>query len=214
MFAYLRSVLRARPVVLACILGALAATPARAADTACELHVWPSSGLNSVYHGWAHGGIVNGAVTGRDGYPPVSADPLATAAQLPLIREAAPETALGLAGYSVVVHPEALSSRAARTTPGRIAASQAGCYAELVVDDVVFRQDWVNGSFLTTMFRFRMFGPDSAPTRSFGTWVKTPIKLTPIKPPTDQAAADAEMRAAYRENFALFGAALQRPAKR
>lgn len=64
-------------------------------ETGCELHVWPGSGLNSIYSGWFHGGIVNGAVTGRDGYPVVPTEPIDTPDQVELLAKAAPQNLLG-----------------------------------------------------------------------------------------------------------------------
>lgn len=178
----------------------------------CELHVWPGAGLNSIYNGWFHGGIVNGAVTGRDGYAAVPSEPINTRAQADLLAKAQLQDLLKQPGYRLVLHPEALPSRTIRSTATRI-APVAGCYAELVVDTVVFQQDWVDGSFLKVLFRYRDFGSDSLPRRSFGAWVKTRLLLLPPKPDTDMAAAAAEVRAAFSNDIALFAAALLKPPK-
>ena len=69
------------------------------AEQACELHIWPSSGLRSVYYGWFHAGIVDGAVTGRQGYPPVPKDPLPSALQVELMDKFGVPHALGLPAY-------------------------------------------------------------------------------------------------------------------
>ncbi|WP_448500818.1 hypothetical protein [Sphingomonas sp.] len=178
---------------------------------ACTLHVWPSDGLGSVYSGWFHGGIVNGAVNGRDGYPPVAKDPLMPSAQTDAIAEAAPQRLIGDGQARLVVHDAPLPSRTARSSAGRIAADATGCYGELIVDDVTLRQDLVTGSHLMTLFRYRHFGDADLPDRSFGTWVKTKLNVDPAKDP-NQAAP--ELRRAYIANFSLFADALARPARK
>lgn len=183
----------------------------------CELHVWPSGELNSVYHGWFHGGIVNGAVTGRDGYPEVPADPLGAASQAALLDRAQPQMIIGRDNYKLVIHAQPLTSREIRTTPGRLTTDGAACYAELIVDDVFLQQDVFHGSYLKSSFRYRDFGdgtaPAATPVRVFGTWVKTPLKLFPPKDGIDLKAASEELKSAYVENFALFGEGLNKPVK-
>ncbi|MET0923666.1 MAG: hypothetical protein ABWY47_11055, partial [Xanthobacteraceae bacterium] len=90
----------------------------------------------------------------------------------------------------------------------------AACYAELIVDDVVLRQDTFTGDFLTMMFRFRDFGSGPVPTRTFGTWVKTRLLAFPPKSEAGNAAALAELRSAYTQNIALFFTALLKKPKR
>lgn len=177
----------------------------------CELHVWPATGLNSVYHGWFHGGIVNGAVTAREGYPVVPADPVDTLAQVTLLTGAKPQHMLNRDGDTLVVHAEALSSRAIRSATTRLDVSTAPCYAELIVDDVFLQQDVVSGSFLKTLFRYREFGAAPQPQRVFGTWVKTPLKLFPPKSPDSLPASQAEFKSAFVHNVELFGIALMTP---
>lgn len=183
-------------------------------QTNCELHVWPGSGLGSAYHGWFHGGIANGAVTGREGYPQVPAEPLATAEQKGMLDTIQPQALIGLADYRLVLHDEALPSRQIRTATTRILADGAPCYAELIVDDVFFQQDWVNGSALKILFRFRQFGDGAAPTRTFGSWVQTPITRLPLKDASELPAAVEELRNAYRANVRKFGVLLQKPPKK
>lgn len=179
----------------------------------CELHVWPGAGLNSVFSGWLHGGIVNGAVTGRDGYPSVPSEPISTQNQAELLAQAQPQMLLHRPEYRLVLHGDALPSRTIRTTATRIAPASSACYAELIVDSVVFQQDWVDGSFLKVLFRYRDFGTDPAPRRTFGAWVKTKLLLLPPKPGADMTAAAAELRAAFSKDIALFATALAKPPK-
>lgn len=175
----------------------------------CELHVWPSSGLRSVYHGWFHGGIVDGAVKGRDGYPEVPADPLDTVQQLAMIRAAALQDVFGRGDYAVVVHDTPQSTVAIRQNTARLASSTSACYAELILEDVFFQQDVVNGGSLKTLMRFRDFGAADRFARQFGTWTKTPLIAFPPKEPAMNAEALAEIRTAFRSNLFAFAGALK-----
>lgn len=197
-----------------------------ATGAGCELHVWPASGLNSVYYGWLHGGIVNGATTGRDGYPQVPTDPMDVPSQIALLTESQPQIPLGLADYRLVVHGEALSSREIRTSTARLGGSASPCYSELIIDDIFFQQGVFSGSDLKTSFRFRDFGSSQTPQRTFGTWVHTPLlrfamganssggKSSAIEKGQDPTAAIEEMKAAYKQNVVKFAQALLKPAKK
>ena len=184
------------------------------ADQACELHIWPSSGLRSVYYGWFHAGIVDGAVTGREGYPPVPKDPLPSALQIELMEKFGVPTALGLPAYKAIWHAEALDSRAIRSTPGRLSSSTAACYAELIGDDVFFQQDVFSGSYLKSLIRFRAFGPGPTPTRTFSTWTQTQLTSFPPKEDSQNEAALKELRFAFTNNINAFGGFLNKPQKK
>jgi len=185
-----------------------------AAMEACELHVWPSTGLRSVFHGWLHGGIVDGAVTGRDGYPEVPPEPLVTARQIALLETAGLDNLLGRPGYAVTIHPAPLTSVKIRQSRTRLIASQSNCYAELILEDAFFQEDFVNGGSLKMLIRFRDFGPGKGPMQQFGTWTRTPLKLFPPKEPSQYQAAVAELEAAFRANLAEFAAAREGGKKR
>lgn len=177
--------------------------------TACELHIWPSGGLRSVYHGWLHGGIVDGAVTGREGYPEVPADPLTIARQVAMLQSAPVDDILGRADDVMIVHAAPLSSVKLRQSRTRMAVSPSPCYAELILEDVFFQEDIVNGSSLKTLIRFRDFGAARDAPRQFGTWTRTALKLFPPREPRQNEAALAELDAAFRANIEQFAAALQ-----
>jgi hypothetical protein len=209
-------------LLLTGIAQAQTAAPATGGAGGCELHVWPASGLNSVYYGWLHGGIVNGATTGRDGYPQVPTDPMDVPSQIAMLTEAQPQIPLGLTDYRLVVHGEALSSRDIRASTTRLGGSDSPCYSELIIDDIFFQQGVFSGSDLKTSFRFREFGAAATPQRIFGTWVHTPLlrfamgsnkstsdgKSSAIEKGQDPAAAIEEMKAAYKQNVVKFAQAL------
>lgn len=178
------------------------AAPANPAG--CEFHVWPGDGLMSVLYGWFHGGIVNGAVQGRPGYPTLPPDPIDTATQAQILAELQPQRLIGQADYRLIVHDSALPSRTIRTTPGRIAQSASPCYDELIVDDVVLQQDFMNGSLLKVLFHYRHFGPDARPRRSYATWAERRLGTFPPRDPAQLDAAVAELRNAYRQSLGIF----------
>ncbi len=192
-----------------------AAPPVPPAPTAatCELHVWPSSPVRSTYSGWFHGGIVDGAVQGRDGYKKLPDSILTPEAQLRTLREVGVAAALKLDSYTVVLHEQPLPSRAMRTATGRLVADSPACYAELVTDDVFFQQDLIDGRFLKAIFRFRQFDGGDTPARSFGTYVQYRVTQFPPTEPEQLDAALEEFRLAYGQAVKEFGAALNKPPK-
>jgi hypothetical protein len=187
--------------------------PAASSQPSCELHIWPSSGLRSVYYGWFHGGLVDGAVNGRKGYPPVPKDPLPSALQVELLQKLDVAEKLGLQGYKPVWHAEPLDSRTIRATPGRLTGSTSDCYAELIGDDVFFQQDVFSGSYLKSLIRYRAFGPGPAPTRTFATWTRTPLTSFPPKEDSQNEVAVRELRNAFTNNVSEFGVFLNKPQK-
>lgn len=180
-----------------------------ATNAGCEFHAWPGEGLTSIYYGLLHGGIVNGGQHGRRGYPRVPPNAMATAIQAELLSEAQPQRVLSHADHRLIVHAEALDSRTIRTSPGRIAASASPCYVELIVDDVVLQQDFVNGAKLRVLFRYRDFGPDAQPRRSFTTWADTSLDSFPPRTDADIPAALAEMRGAFSRDIIGFAGSLR-----
>lgn len=193
--------------------------PAHAEDRAdaalCTLHVWPGSALRSTYLGWFHGGIVDGAVTGRDGYRKLPEQPLDTAQQRKVLEGSDIAATLGLAGYKVVIHPEALDSRTMRTTPGPWLPDGGACHAELAVDDIFFQEDVISGRYLKVIYRYRSFQGAATPTRSFGQIIGEKLVLfPPAKPEDDPRPALDELNAAMGRSIRDFGAALTAPPRK
>ena len=187
--------------------------PAPAAAT-CELHVWPTDAVRSTYSGWFRGGIVDGAVQGRDGYKKLPDSILTPEAQVRTLGDLDLPALMQLPGYTVVLHPERLPSRVIRATPGRLVPGTPACYAELVTDDVFFQQDLVDGRFLKAIFRFRQFSGGDAPARTFGSYVQYRVTQFPPEQPEQLDAALEEFRLAYGQAVREFGEALNRPAKK
>jgi hypothetical protein len=193
---------------------ALAGQPAASPAGDCELHVWPADGLTSIFYGMIHGGIVNGGQQGRRGYPRIPADAMTAAIQADQLTQAGPQNALGLANYRLVVHADALPSRTIRTAMARISDSHSTCYAELMVDDVVLQQDWVNGAKLRVLYRYRDFGADAWQRTSFTTWADTNLSSFPPTTEADLPRALTELRAAFRGSILVFANQYQRSLRR
>jgi hypothetical protein len=180
----------------------------------CQLHVWPGNDLRSIYSGWFHGGIVDGAVQGRDGYRALPSRPLTAERQVERLRGLPIAQLLGFNEYAVVIHDKPLDSRTLRTTPGRLAPDTPPCYAELAVDDVFFQEDVIDGRFLKLLFRFRKFDGTATASRSFGTYIQRRLNLFPPKTPeSDPQAGLDELVAQYGEAVTEFGQALAKPPK-
>jgi hypothetical protein len=189
--------------------------PAAGAPAAqCEFHVWPGEGLTSIFYGLFHGSTVNAGQQGRRGYPRVPPDSMTTAAQVALLEAAAPQRQMRHPDYLLIVHDAALDSRIIRTSVSRIAQSQSPCYAELIVDDVVLQQDWLNGAKLRILFRYRDFGPAWLAQRSLTTWADADLDHFPPRADADIPAAQAELRAAYGSAITVFAGMLARPQRR
>lgn len=186
---------------------------------ACSLHVWPGSSLRSTYYGWLHGGIVDGAVNGRDGYKKLPEGPLDTERQREVLAGVDIAKALGLNGYAVTVHSAALDSRTLRSTPGSWLAASASssvpsaCQAELAIDDVFFQEDVFSGRYLKVIYRFKRFDGAQTPSRSFGQIMAVKLLAFPPAQGTDPAPAMKELGAALARSVEDFGSALNAPPK-
>lgn len=192
------------------------------APAACELHVWPAAAMrfsdqgmmdnfrSGTYGGWGtpQDVLVYSKRDGTDRLPENPAELLGVTEQAGLFAATPDGSVLGLPGHKLVVHDVALSSREIRGTAGRLAAEAAPCYAELVLDTLVFSNEWGNGQNLKSLYRFRDFGTGDTPARSFGAWVQTKLVVEPEDLPEKFDVARAEMRAAFTNNVALFGAAM------
>lgn len=188
-------------------------------QSGCSLHVWPGSNLRSTYWGWAHGAIVDGAVTGRDGYRKLPAGPLDTDRQRETLSRTDVAKALGLTGYQTIIHDGALDSRTLRTTPGSWLAATTGtppsaCQAELAIDDVFYQEDIVSGRYLKVIYRFKRFGEGDGGARSFGQIMAVKLSVFPPAPGTDPTPALDELGSALVRSLDDFGASLHTPIKK
>lgn len=177
------------------------------AKNSCELHVWPTAGVNSMFYGWTHGSTVNAAAKGRKGYPAVPNDPLPPARQIELLQALPLEQLLERPAGQVIYHPQPLDRMAARR-PGRHTDSIATCYGELIVGDIFYEEAVFSSRSLRTLFDYRAFNgePGAAPTR-FMTWAEQPLTLFPPKTDGDMSAALAEIGQVFGGEFRDFAQA-------
>jgi hypothetical protein len=196
------------------ILAALAATvagapePGQAASAAdvtsspsdpnCELHVWPGRGFRTTYFGWGHGGTVDGALMARKGYSPLTEEMLSTARQIAQLEKLQLAELVGLKGYRQIVHRAPLDSRTIRVAPERHSEAPPACYAELMIDTVVFQHNVLNGKGINTVARFRRFDGDTQ-VQSYGGFAVQPV-LLPVS--GDDVADPAKITTAFEEAFA------------
>lgn len=184
------------------------AAPAAAAEatTVCELHVWPAKSFHTVQYGWTHGGTVNGSQKGRNGYPAMPDEPVSPAIQREELAKLDIPAILKLDGYRTVIHDAPLTTPAIRTTTGRHIVGSGTCYAELIVEDIVYQNHVINGKWLNVIYRFRQFdGAAAEPARKYGTYILTRLALFPPDPDKDPTPALAELRAAFRQSLTTFG---------
>lgn len=212
----------------AAILAGPAAAQDAAPQPACELHVWPAAGLTSVrqrgFESAPSAGALNGLIkraqeasaeksdarAAENLAAPETPKPLSTARQVEVLTELPLPTMLGLPAYRLIVHGSALDSHTIRTVKTRYTASEAPCYADLVLDDVVYSREYARGQNLKTFFRFRDFAAQSLPVRSFGTWVETKLRVFSIDPPNLGPAALDEIASALRSNATAFSGLLSK----
>lgn len=184
---------------------ALAASPADAA-TICEIHAWPAKGFHTVQYGWTHGGTIDGSQKGRKGYPDMPDEPLSPAIQRAELAKLDLGTILGLENYKTVIHDEPLDTPVIRSTAGRHAAQSGSCYAELIVEDIVYQNNVLSGKWLNVIFRFRQFeGAGDTPSKTYSTYITTRLSKFPGEPGGDPAPALEELRNAFGQSAVELG---------
>lgn len=182
------------------------AAPPPAQTASCELHVWPAKGFHTVQYGWTHGGTVDGSQKGRKGYPDMPDEPVSPAIQREELAKLDLPAILKLDGYRTVVHEAPLDTPTIRSTTGRHIADRGPCYAELIVEDIVFQNNVINGKWLNVIYRFRQFeGEGAEPVRKYGTYVLTRLVKFPPGADQDPAPALAELRQAFGQSVGEFG---------
>ncbi|NML04517.1 hypothetical protein [Sphingomonas sp. G-3-2-10] len=210
------------------LLLSCAALPASAQDAPCELHVWPADGMGSVrqraFESSPSAGLIPALIKQSQQKSADAADerardnlaasatpePMSTAVQVEALKSLPLADMLGLPGHVVVVHDTPLESRTIRTVRTRYVETVAPCYADLVVDDVFYARAYANGRTLKTFYRFRDFGAQAAPVRSFGTWVDTKLLIFSIDPPDLSQPALDEIVSAFRTNATRFSELLRK----
>lgn len=182
------------------------AARAAPAEAQCELHVWPAERVQSMTTGLLGPGLLNSAIEGgrdqRNRTAMASAlDPEGQAAALePLDLP----TKLALPPSRVILHQQPLDRKTINKISTRRAQSPSPCYAELMVADQMFQQDWMFGRTLRTLFMVRDFGAKADKPAIYKAWGGNPIKLFPPKEGEDVEAAYRELGEVFLQNFEEF----------
>uniref|UniRef100_UPI00333FBD74 hypothetical protein n=1 Tax=Sphingomonas sp. TaxID=28214 RepID=UPI00333FBD74 len=82
----------------------------------------------------------------------------------------------------------------------------ATCYADLVVDDLIYSREYTRGRKLKSFLRYRNFGASERAMRSFATLVETKLELFSLDPPVMTEAAKNELLKAFAHNLQTFAA--------
>lgn len=193
--------------------------------TSCELHIWPSLEIDGVHMGalGLFGAIgaaadASGRKSERASIADLMLQGLPADAQLEELKRADVASALGLTGYRIIAEAPVPSKASAKIDPAlrqrreavraglktrnRLTSSAAPCYAELIGDRIFYVKTPLVSGTLNAGWTFRDFGraTSAKPSISNGE-VKNSLKAFPPKTPDDLAAAQADLRAAYRADF-------------
>jgi len=181
------------------------ATPAPQ-EQGCVLHVWPGKSFHTVQYGWTHGGTIDGSQKGRKGYPDMPDQPLSAEVQRGEMAKVDIPALLGLSGYRTVMHDAPLETKVIRSTPGRMLKDSGPCHAELMIEDVVYQNNVINGKWLNVIYKFRAFeGTSDAPVRGYSTYILGRVTLFPPDPDTDPQPALDDLRRAFGQTLNDFG---------
>lgn len=186
----------------------VAAEPAAPAaqDQGCVLHVWPGKSFHTVQYGWTHGGTIDGSIKGRKGYPDMPDEPLGAAVQRDMLAKVDIPALLELSGYRTVLHDVPLETKVIRATPGRMLKDSGPCHAELMIEDVVYQNNVINGKWLNVIYKFRTFeGTSDAPVRGYSTYILGRVTLFPPGPDSDPQPALDDLRRAFGQTLNDFG---------
>ncbi|WP_404369793.1 hypothetical protein AB5I39_00215 [Sphingomonas sp. MMS24-J45] len=190
----------------------------------CELHIWPADGMLAVRQraldSRGSSGVLEGILKRtqqatadrRDAQVATAlkekvAVPLSPPQQIATLKQLPLNASLGIAAYRPIVHEVPLTSREIRTITTRYdPAPTARCYADLVVDDLVYSREYARGRKLKAFVRYRDFGATDRPIRSFATLVETKLEIFSLDPLVTTDAANAELVNAFARNLQTFAA--------
>lgn len=203
---------------------ALASAPA-AAESNCELHIWPTENYIGINTGLLSGmgllGVVADGAVHKDRVATVKdmmRDYLGPDVQIEELRKAKVAEALGLPGYQIIVEEATPAPADLKKDPAlkakykalsaklksgaRLSGSTAPCYAELIGHNIFYHKAMMYGSNLFAAWSFRDFGNNgTAKPRRFDGAVKNPLEDFPAKTVEKTEAAKIEIRDAYSKDF-------------
>ena len=180
-------------------------TPAVAQDAPpCELHIWPAERMNSVTTGLLGGGLLDAALhSGRDASNKTQmATALDSPSQLDALQALDLATLIKLKPETTIItHETPLERKTMNKVKTRRSDSQAQCYSELIVADVLYQKTAIYGRSLKTLFMIRDFGNDQKIDFEYKAWGGNGLKLFPAKEGEDAIAAMDELNGVFKKNF-------------
>lgn len=191
--------------IITAAVSALSASPALAQDAApCELHIWPAERMTSVTTGLLGGGLIDAMIhSGTDANNKASlATALDSPSQLDALQSLDLPTLISLKpGTTIVVHDAPLERKTMNKVKTRRSDSNAACYSELIVADVLYQKAAIYGRSLKTLFMIRDFGNDQKIDLEYKAWGGNGLKLFPPKEGEDAIAALDELNGVFKKNF-------------
>lgn len=205
-------------VLVLMVLAPSASIGQSTAPVGCEIHVWPSARLNSLTEGAIWNNVLDSAITAHGArvteraVPRSALDPQEQREHLAAINIAA---LLRTPDAAVTIHNDESKRRITGASGGRQTSSTSSCYMELTVAKNFFSRSAMAGRTLRSLVILDNFGPQQTPVRSFMAWADTPLLIFPAKQPKDDAAAAAELAAAFKNNLIKFaGYSLAEPRRK
>lgn len=190
------------------------------AQSACELHFWPASAVNTrPQPAQAQGGLIWAyALGGRkraETLEAVRSDIVASLdaeGSLLALGKDNLATRLGLPPATLIVHDKSLDGSGLYRIKSRRAASTSPCYSELIVTGILYKTgSFSGGHALESSFMLREFGSAAEPARVMTGGGSIKLNAYPAKEGEDTEAASADLNSAFRQSFEKFVAEVSRP---
>ncbi|MFA5965098.1 MAG: hypothetical protein WC804_13860 [Sphingomonas sp.] len=161
------------------------ANPAIAAT--CELHVWPTNRLDGATMGSWAGGIVPALMAGKtDKQVAVLKALLDPVKQVERFKKLDLRATFGLAVDTEVVYHDPIDT--GWKAGARNAPSNATCYFEFRIDEIVFNRHPLYGKDILAFLTFREFGPGDTIAVKSSDRVRTKMPAFPQKVESDPAS--------------------------
>ncbi len=184
-------------------MAALAIGPAKA--NPCELHIWPTAKLNGGTMGSGMPGLLPALMTGDTrAQVKVLGSVLDPAGQSQQLKSLDLESTLGLPAQTAIYFHDAPQDW---KVGERNTASQASCYYELKVDEILFNRHPLYGKDILSFFTFRSFADGQHIAFRISSRVRTKMPDFPKKVEADAdsiAAVSAMVNRAFVTDFTIF----------
>lgn len=206
-----RDVSAGRIAAFCLLLGLAGIAPAQEpAPSSCELHFWPTADAMASSNIFLNPALQRGVTTGN-----VLLDHLPAQAQVSALERLDLASLLRMPGVRVILATAPVSDGVAARQRSRLTASNAPCYAELVVKRMGYRTDMFFGRDFGAVFIYRRFPPGGTTPEIVQGTGEAPLRLFPPSEESQRAAAREEMVAAFGTTFTAFvQAKLNRPSRR